>query len=56
MKNLDLKQIGVQELSTVEKREADGGFIIFVIIAFANAFDSSVQPDGPLGGYLGSKL
>ncbi len=25
MKNLDLKQIDVQELSTVEKRDVDGG-------------------------------
>jgi len=28
MKNLDLKQMGVQELSTVESRDVDGGLML----------------------------
>lgn len=38
MRNLDLKQIGVQELSTVEVRETDGGFfetLLGALLAYA---------------------
>jgi hypothetical protein len=43
-------------LGAKEIEKTEGGFIWFLIAACAEYFDSDIQPDGELGGYLGCKL
>ncbi len=56
MKNLDLKQIGVQELSAVEQRDVEGGFDVLGYLGAVAAVVFILDEAYDVGYYLGSQM